>query len=207
MKNIKFSKVILGLAVTSAFVFANEDLKTLEKECENGVAKSCYLAGGQYYTGYLEAKQDYEKALKYYTKGCEAKEDSEDKFSSCTQLGLMYFFGQGVEKNLKKAVELYEKACDGKNSNGCLGLADAYDNGIVVKQDKIKAAAMHRNNCDENNNFVSCYLFALISENSDKQKTAIYYKKACDIGKDDMKVQLLNQGEWQDACNKYEILK
>ncbi|MDL0089323.1 tetratricopeptide repeat protein [Campylobacter gastrosuis] len=207
MKNIKFSKVILGLAVTSAFVFANGDLKTLEKECENGVVKSCNLAGGQYYNGSFEAKQDYEKALKYFTKACEAKEDSEDKFSSCFQLGNMYFFDQGVEKNPKKAVELYKKACDGKEGYGCDGLAVAYYNGIGVKKDEVKATAMFRNYCDENNRVFSCNMFATIIENSDKQKALIYYKKACDIGKNDIKQLIVGKEVWQDSCNKYEILK
>lgn len=208
MKNIKFSKVILGLAVTSAFVFANGDLKTLEKECENGVVKSCYLAGGLYY-GRFGVKQDYEKALKYLTKGCEAKEDSNEKFESCVQLGNMYLNGEGVEKNPKKAAELLKKACDGKSSNGCFGLAGLYFQGIGVKQDITKAAEMCRNICDENNDFSSCYMFAAISENSDKQKAAIYYKKACDIGQNETYVQQdqNTQKLWQEACSKYEILK
>ncbi|MDL0089322.1 tetratricopeptide repeat protein [Campylobacter gastrosuis] len=206
-------KIIFGLVATSAFVFAYGDLKALEKECENGVAKSCLATGDTYKlpTGdTYKTKQNYEKALKYYTKGCEAKEDSEDKFNSCSQAGNIYIFGQGgVEENPKKAVELYKKACDGKDSLGCRGLAGAYYFGIGVKQDITKAAAISINICDENNDVTSCNMFATIIENSDKQKALIYYKKACDIGKNKTYVQQDQDAQkiWQEACNKYKTLK
>ncbi|MCI7024230.1 MAG: hypothetical protein MR964_08450, partial [Campylobacter sp.] len=40
----------------------------------------------------------------------------------CSNLGSRYAIGNGVEKDLGKAVELFKKACDGGNMPGCYNL-------------------------------------------------------------------------------------
>ena len=40
----------------------------------------------------------------------------------CSTLGAMYVKGNGVEKDFKKAAELFKKACDGGNMHGCRSL-------------------------------------------------------------------------------------
>ena len=40
----------------------------------------------------------------------------------CHDLGVMYADGNGVEKDFKKAAELFKKACDGGNMHGCRSL-------------------------------------------------------------------------------------
>ena len=44
----------------------------------------------------------------------------------CSNLGSRYAIGNGVEKDLGKAVELFKKACDGGNMRGCSGLDITY---------------------------------------------------------------------------------
>ena len=46
--------------------------------------------------------------------------------NGCYNLGLMYADGNGVEKDLSKAVELFKKACNGGNMHGCRGLDVIY---------------------------------------------------------------------------------
>ncbi|WRG41659.1 SEL1-like repeat protein [Helicobacter pylori] len=51
-------------------------------------------------------KQDFSKAKKYFEKACALNNSV-----GCGALGMLYEFGQGVEKNLTKATYFYSKAC------------------------------------------------------------------------------------------------
>ena len=45
----------------------------------------------------------------------------------CSNLGSRYAIGNGVEKDLGKAVELFKKACDGGDMDGCRNLGIMYE--------------------------------------------------------------------------------
>ncbi len=47
----------------------------------------------------------------------------------------MYANGNGVEKNEQKAAELYKKACDGGDLDGCRNLVVMHTNGNGVEKD------------------------------------------------------------------------
>ncbi|GAA7163858.1 hypothetical protein HpBGD52_06330 [Helicobacter pylori] len=51
-------------------------------------------------------KQDFFKARKYFEKACDLKYGG-----GCGALGMLYEYGQGVEKDLTKATQFYSKAC------------------------------------------------------------------------------------------------
>ena len=57
----------------------------------------------------------------------------------CHDLGVMYADGNGVEKDFKKAAELFKKACDGGVVFDCSTLGAMYVKGNGVEKDFKKA--------------------------------------------------------------------
>ncbi|GAA7790419.1 hypothetical protein JP0177_03570 [Helicobacter pylori] len=51
-------------------------------------------------------KQDFSKARKYFEKACDLNNGG-----GCSNLGGLYYNGDGVKQDSKKAVALFEKAC------------------------------------------------------------------------------------------------
>ncbi len=51
-------------------------------------------------------KQDFSKARKYFERACDLNNGG-----GCSNLGVLYQNGQGVEKDLIKAAYFYSKAC------------------------------------------------------------------------------------------------
>lgn len=69
-------------------------------------------------------------------------------FEICTGLGKAYYYGNGVTKDINKAIQLYEKACDGGVMFSCSDLGDAYNKGEEVTKDFNKAAHFYKKACD-----------------------------------------------------------
>ncbi len=65
----------------------------------------------------------------------------------CGNLGVLYQKGEGVEKNLIKAAQLYTKACELKESFGCGALGMLYENGQGVEKDLRKATQFYSKAC------------------------------------------------------------
>ncbi|GAA6851386.1 hypothetical protein HpHNI37_03430 [Helicobacter pylori] len=59
-------------------------------------------------------KQDFSKAKGYSEKACDLNNGGE-----CSNLGVLYYNGQGVEKDLTKAAYFYSKACKLGNQKAC----------------------------------------------------------------------------------------
>ena len=76
-------------------------------------------------------------------------EDSCDKGDEerCHALGLMYLNGEGVSKDILKAIELFTKACDGGNGEACFYLARFYVSGTEVRKDLEQAKKLFRKAC------------------------------------------------------------
>ena len=48
----------------------------------------------------------------------------------CSKLGVMYAKGNGVEKDFSKAVQLFKKACDDGDLDGCRNLVVMYEKAM-----------------------------------------------------------------------------
>ena len=69
----------------------------------------------------------------------------------CTNLGVMYTNGNGVEKDFSKAVQLFKKACDGGVMLGCNYLGAMYADGNGVEKNEQKAVELYKKACDGGN--------------------------------------------------------
>ena len=65
--------------------------------------------------------------------------DREHNVAQCT-LGVLYYEGKGVEKDIQKAFELYVKAADQGNPAAQKNLGLFYEHGIVIERDCVQAA-------------------------------------------------------------------
>ena len=68
--------------------------------------------------------------------------------AACFNLGYMYGNGTGVTQDDFKAVELYRKACDGKDGGGCWQLGWMYEQGNGVRQSVADALTFYGKACD-----------------------------------------------------------
>ncbi|MFC2344547.1 tetratricopeptide repeat protein [Campylobacter sp.] len=67
---------------------------------------------------------------------------------SCYNLGILYSNGQGVKQDIKKAVELFSKACEAGDIKGCYNLGFSYASGQGVNKDKQAAKKYFGKACD-----------------------------------------------------------
>ena len=81
----------------------------------------CYTIANEYLAGvYGENKTN--EAIKLYEKTC-----SISCADSCTGLGLLYFDGIKVDKDLEKSKEFLSNGCELGSQYGCMKLANIYE--------------------------------------------------------------------------------
>lgn len=89
--------------------------------------------------GYEESKAgNYDQARQYWEKAAEAKAITANKFKAMYELGNLYFNGNGVEKDYKKAFDWYLKGSangyPGGSSDACKSVGTMYENGFGTTQ-------------------------------------------------------------------------
>ena len=77
-----------------------------------------------------------------YERAC----DSGDMIA-CHVFGLMYQVGDGVPRDLARAVELFQRACDGGGTQGCNHLGLMYHAGVGVARDVARAMSLFEQAC------------------------------------------------------------
>jgi hypothetical protein len=113
-----------------------------------------------------------------YAKGC-AQGDAD----ACNRLGIMYAKGDGVAKDIRRAIELYRKACEAGDAWGCNNLAFKYKNGNGLKKDMKQAAALFEKACMAGNG-QSCNQAGRLYERGngltkDQRRAVYFYEKGC----------------------------
>lgn len=107
----------------------------------------------------------------------DSKKCDEGETEICLVLGEMFFKGEGVSKDLAKAREFFQKACDAGDISTC----KKYE----LTQDTSKFKAILQKACDSGNQNACPRLGELYfgeSKNTSKDKAKELYQKACDLG-------------------------
>ncbi len=91
-------------------------------DCDQRSFRACNLLGDSL----RRAPDDWSEAAEVYGGNCKANKAncsgsrcSEEIAASCTSLAGMYWSGVGVEKDYDKGAELYGRACEGMDDQGC----------------------------------------------------------------------------------------
>jgi len=126
------------------------------------------------------AKQ-FSQAAELYRKACDGGERK-----GCHDLGLMYYRGEGMERDLNQAAGLFKRACDAGGFGGCQDLGLMYSRGEGVAKDLNRAAGLFKRACDA---FLApgCTDLGLMyykgeGEAKDLNHAADLFKRACDAG-------------------------
>lgn len=105
----------------------NKAIKWFKKAAEKGNSKASYSLGYMYFKGFGTVKQDYQKAIKWFEKS--------DYPMAKYWLGVCYYHGYGVEKNVAKANELLKTNFDAvKETN----INEVSKNSEVINVEEIK---------------------------------------------------------------------
>lgn len=111
-----------------------EALDMYKKAGEMGNADGLFRAGKFYHEGRSGVDVNYELAKKYYEQSVNLNNGK-----AMNNLANMYLDGEGVTKDISKALELYEKAAMIGNAVACNNLGNLYRDGKNVEQDYLKA--------------------------------------------------------------------
>ncbi len=168
------------------------------KACDAGNEDGCNRLGVMYTTGRGVATDNL-RAVKLYSKACE-----DGNAGGCSNLGAMYETGKGVGskefdgdcggmciayQNYPKALELYTKACEAGNADGCKKLGDLYLNGKGVNEDDEQAKTIFSRACDAGNGDGCSGLGLMYLDGKgfkeDDAKAFTMFSKACDEGSAD----------------------
>lgn len=175
-----------------------------EYDAKRGDKYALFNLGLAYDLGKHGCPVDKAKAVEYYTRAAEGWNAS---IAAKVNLGVMYANGEGVEKNMKEAFELWDYAAViGGDSLGCYYAGLCYLNGDGVKRDVIKGidkiyksakkgykrADMklrmtlytweHSNDPQELYDYGYCYLHGTDTTQVDTAKALTYFQRAVDLG-------------------------
>jgi len=99
----------------------------------------------------------------------------------------LYINGEGVKQDYQKAIQLFEKACNGGVMIGCSNLGVGYENGVGVNKDYTKAAELYKKACEGGESYrgVTILEYCIRMEKvypADKTNLAKkYFAMACDM--------------------------
>lgn len=95
-------------------VFFGLDKNYHKNLCDDGNSKSCFNLALAYNNGYDQVEKNFTQATVFYDKGCALNESN-----SCLNLGVMYFYGEGVFEDIIKSKQFLQKACELGNNDAC----------------------------------------------------------------------------------------
>lgn len=116
-----FYLIFITLITNLSASATDEQKKSFEKTCNEGNTISCYNMGLMYDYGDGTTEENDEKALGFYIKACD-----KNFYESCSKAAFLYEEGKGIKQDMKKAFNLYSKACGGEDAFACHNIAVYY---------------------------------------------------------------------------------
>jgi hypothetical protein len=174
----------VGDGVAQSFKKARE---YYAKSCELGLAAGCTHLGYMYENGHAGYHPD--QAAKLYTQACDLND-----YDACESLGKFYENGTGVGEDMQKAVDYYDKACEGGKGRSCTHL------GLLYEQDGNDAYARiyYQKACDLNEADICTNLGIWYLNGKgvkvDEKKAYQLFQQACSLGD-------------ENGCKNYEAMK
>jgi len=92
------------------------------------------IAQGKIAEYFYKHKKDYEKTVKYAVPAAEQGDKLGELY-----LGICYYYGRGIDKNLEKAFALFKSAAEKDSGKALHWMGYLYENGIFVDKDLEKA--------------------------------------------------------------------
>lgn len=165
-------------------------MKILKPEAKKG-NKQAQLLLGKLYFERKETATDFTLAHKWLI---------ESKKRANYELGTLYLYGLGVERDTAKGLRLLSLS---KNPAVDLEMAKLYLEGDILPKDPEKGFRLLRKSAEEDKNPEACYQLGMlyikgnIPDIQGKDKAAVYIKRAADKGHKDA----------LEAWNRYELWK
>lgn len=161
-----------------------------ETACATGFSDGCSRLGAmRCVLGAREKGNHSTLALYNYERACAVDADG------CNTLGWVYEEGRcGVPADAAKAVQLFQKACDGGSSDGCNNLGRMYYWGYGgIEMDERRASQLYKRACDDNSgracsNLAGMYKSGMGGLREDSDMAKRLYERACEVSKNSCSV-------------------
>jgi len=165
-----------------AYEYINKSHKAIslyKKSCGMGFSEACFYLGELY-----KSRKKFNDSLMFYEKACDY-----NKFEGCYAAASLIIGNEKEKDNgsdVKKALNLLEKACNNEIYDACLLEGVIYMNGEGVKKNPIKAFNLFEQIC-KLNYLPGCSLLGTMYENGmgvlpDMLLAEKYYKMSCKGG-------------------------
>lgn len=158
--------------------------KTLEiaNQClEKNEYDLLFILGKLYHEG-LGVSQNFDLAYENYTKSIKKSNNDMAKAYSMNNLGSMFLLGEGVRKDIDKALEYFQRSAELGNDTAMLNLGLLYFNGELVGRDYQVAFKYFNNAATKFNgkslNMLGYYYEVGLLGNQDISKAIECYKKS-----------------------------
>ena len=110
----------------------------------------------------------------------------------CAQLGEMYVAGRGVPRDLGRAAEMYERACDGGMPDVCNTLGEIHERSGDLEGGMARATELYQKACDGGSSAGCLNLGLVFAAREEKAKAVALYERSC-------------AGGWAAGCHQLAV--
>ncbi|MGI9079153.1 MAG: serine/threonine-protein kinase [Gemmatimonadaceae bacterium] len=150
----------------------------LGRACAGGVSGGCFDLGFAYLNGHGVAK-DNPSAARFLQNACDLDA------THCGEFASMLASGSAFQKDMVRAVSLYERGCEGGGGDACNGLGVHLYRGEGVTQDIPRALTLYQKACTAGA-AVACFNlgehYELAASPRDPKRATSFYRQGCEGG-------------------------